>query len=152
MLKTNCTKLVKEMKRVLVMFCLWSFSTKVSFGDPIRCLFLEPCKMTWDDRDAASTTRSVSSRHTCQRTKISCAALWDEVESKVKIRGYNVWYKIVSPKIEVRNTFEPNQLPVLVLHGYYALSRSVCQKCDSSLKQGARNPKRLSRTVRFACA
>eukprot|EP00291_Cryptomonas_curvata_P027196 CAMPEP_0172158510 /NCGR_PEP_ID=MMETSP1050-20130122/4414_1 /TAXON_ID=233186 /ORGANISM="Cryptomonas curvata, Strain CCAP979/52" /LENGTH=176 /DNA_ID=CAMNT_0012827913 /DNA_START=112 /DNA_END=639 /DNA_ORIENTATION=- len=47
---------------------------------------------------------------------VSCsAAPWEETESKVKIRNYNVWYKILRPKI--KNQGSDNMLPVLVLHG-----------------------------------
>ena len=47
---------------------------------------------------------------------VSCsAALWEETESKVKIRNYNVWYKVLRPKIKNRGS--DSMLPVLVLHG-----------------------------------
>jgi hypothetical protein len=66
----------------------------------------------------SSTTiqNMVARQRKSTKLSVSCsAALWEESESKVKIRNCNVWYKVLRPTIKNRGS--DSMLPILVLHG-----------------------------------
>jgi hypothetical protein len=99
------------MGRALLILFVWTLCINIHEGECVTALFLEP----W--RILVRLPQRFPSLCRTPISKISCAALWDEVESKIRIRGYNVWYKTLRPKIEFRNSFDPDPLPILVLHG-----------------------------------